>query len=107
VTLDGDNLFGYNYTLGTKNINVDMVEEIEAIENYSENPLLRGIEKGDKVSLNLKLKENKISFSGNVDLGAGISERGNGVFDVNANLLGITKSYKSFATTSYNDVGVN
>lgn len=107
VTLDGDNLFGHNYTLGTKNINVDMVEEIEAIENYSENPLLKGIEKGDKVSLNLKLKENKISFSGNVDLGAGVSERGNGVFDINANLLGITKSYKSFATTSYNDVGVN
>lgn len=57
VTLDGDNLFGFNYTLGTKNINVDMVEQIEAIDNYTENPLLKGIEQGGKVSLNLKLKK--------------------------------------------------
>ena len=57
VLLEGDNLFGYNYSIGTKNINVDMVEEIEAIENYSENLLLKGVEGGEKVALNLKLKK--------------------------------------------------
>ncbi|MDG1793465.1 MAG: hypothetical protein P8H44_02830 [Flavobacteriaceae bacterium] len=31
VTLEGDNLFGDNYSLGTKNINVDMVTHIEAV----------------------------------------------------------------------------
>tara|TARA_B110000908_G_C10264609_1_gene462468 strand:+ start:1319 stop:3997 length:2679 start_codon:yes stop_codon:yes gene_type:complete len=107
VTLDGDNLFGHNYTLGTKNINVDMVSQIEAIENYSENPLLKGIEKGDKVSLNLKLKKGKINFSGNIDFGSGVSENLNKVLDINANLLGITKTYKSFATLSYNNIGIN
>ncbi|MCF6308380.1 MAG: outer membrane beta-barrel family protein [Flavobacteriaceae bacterium] len=107
VTLDGDNLFGHNYTLGTKNINVDMVEQIEAIENYSENPLLKGIEKGDKVSINLKLKKGKFNFSGNIDFGSGISENLNEVLDINANLLGITKAYKTFATLSYNNIGIN
>lgn len=107
VTLDGDNLFGNNYTLGTKNINVDMVEQIEAIENYSEKPLLKGIEKGDKVSLNLKLKKGEINFSGNIDFGSGVSENLNEVLDINTNLLGITKTYKSFATLSYNNIGIN
>ena len=107
VTLDGDNLFGFNYTLGTKNINVDMVDQIEAIDNYAENQLLKGIEKGGKVSLNLKLKQGKIDLSGNLDYGGGWFEDGNPTYDISSNVLGITKSYKSFATLSYNNVGVN
>ena len=107
VTLDGDNLFGFNYTLGTKNINVDMVEQIEAIDNYAENPLLKGIEQGGKVSLNLKLKQGKIDLSGNLDFGNGWFDTDNQSFNFGSNILGITKTYKSFATLSYNNVGVN
>lgn len=57
VKLDGDDLFGDTYTIGTKNINVDMVDAIQAIENYTANPLLKGIENGDKIILNLTLKK--------------------------------------------------
>jgi len=107
VLLEGDNLFGYNYSLGTKNINVDMVEQVQAIENYSENPLLKGIENGDKVALNLKLKKGKIDFSGNIDLGVGVFENKKQALDINSNILGITKNYKSFATVAYNNIGIN
>ncbi|CAI8404709.1 MAG: Uncharacterised protein [Flavobacterium sp. SCGC AAA160-P02] len=107
VTLDGDNLFGFNYTLGTKNINVDMVEQIEAIDNYSENLMLKGIKQGGKVSLNLKLKKTKVDISGNLDFGSGFFDFGNQTFNIASNILGITKTYKSFATLSYNNIGVN
>lgn len=107
VTLDGDNLFGFNYTLGTKNISVDMVEQIEAIDNYSENPLLKGIEQGGKVALNLKLKKRKTDFSGNVDNGLGLSIENKGVWNFNSNILGINKLIKSFSTFSRNNIGVN
>jgi hypothetical protein len=107
VTLDGDNLFGYNYTMGTKNINVDIVDRIEAIENYSENPLLNGIESGDNVSLNLILKENSLDFSGSIDASSGLYNDGNLALDINSNILGITKTYKSFATLSHNNIGNN
>jgi len=107
VLLEGDNLFGYNYSLGTKNINVDMVEQVQAIENYSENPLLKGIESGDKVALNLTLKKGKIDFSGNIDLGIGVFENEKQALDINSNILGITKNYKSFATVAYNNIGIN
>lgn len=107
VTLDGNNLFGFNYTLGTKNINVDMVEQIETIDNYAENPLLKGIEQDGKVSLNLKLKKGKIDISGNLDFGSGWFNDGEQAFNLSSNILGITKTYKSFATLSYNSVGVN
>ncbi len=107
VLLEGDNLFGYNYALGTKNINVDMVEQVQAIENYSENQLLKGIENSNKVALNLKLKKGKIDFSGNIDLGVGVFEKGKKALNINSNILGITKNYKSFATLAYNNIGIN
>lgn len=107
VKLEGDDLFGANYGIGTKNINVNMVEQVQAIENYSDNPLLKGIESGDKVALNLKLKKDKIDFSGNMDFGSGVSEGGKAMCDASANILGISKKYKSFGTLSYNNIGKN
>jgi hypothetical protein len=107
VLLEGDNLFDYNYSLGTKNINIDIVEQVQVIENYSENPHLKGIENGNKVALNLKLKKGKIDFSGNIDLGTGFFEDKDQALNFNSNILGITKNYKSFATLSYNNIGIN
>ncbi len=107
VLLEGDNLFGHNYTLGTKNINIDMVKQVQAIDKYSENSLLKGIENDDKVALNLILKKGKIDFSGNMDLGVGIYNKEKAALDLSANILGITKNYKSFATLVYNNIGIN
>jgi hypothetical protein len=107
VTLEGDNLFGSNYTLGTKNINVSMVDQVQAVDNYTENPLLKGIEQDGKVSLNLKLKKGKVSFSGEVSYGGGVFEDGKSVHQDNVTVLGLTKKFKSFGTLNYNNIGVN
>ena len=107
VKLEGDDLFGSNYSLGTKNINVDMVEQVQAIENYSDNPLLKGIESGDKVALNLKLKKGKTDFSGNIDFGNGRFEENRASYNNGANILAISKKFKSFGTLSYNNIGQN
>lgn len=106
VKLDGDDLFASNYSLGTKNINVDMVEQVQAIENYSNNPLLKGIESGDKVALNLTLKKKKTDYSGSIDLGTGLLGS-KAAIDAGTTLLGISSAYKSFATISYNNIGIN
>ena len=107
VTLDGDNLFGYNYSLGTRNINIDMLEQVQAIENYTENPLLKGIESEEKVSLNLKLKKGKTDYSGNIDFGLGYSDSKKILNNTNSNILGISKKIKSFGVLSYNNLGIN
>lgn len=105
VKLDGDDLFGSNYALGTKNISVDMVEQVQAIENYSNNPLLKGIETGDKVALNLKLKKGKTDLSGTIDLGSGVFDDVSDAQNLGATAIGVSKKYKSFATLSYNNIG--
>lgn len=106
VKLDGEDLFASNYTIGTKNINVDMVEQVQAIENYTDNPLLKGIESGDKVALNLTLKKRRADYSVSMDLGVG-SVGSNVATDAATNILGIGKKYKSFATASFNNIGIN
>ncbi|SFW22974.1 hypothetical protein [Cellulophaga fucicola] len=108
VTIEGDNLFDYNYTIGTKNINIDLIEEIEAIENYSENRLLKGIENSQKVALNLKLKKDRSDISGSIDIGlGGFTTSKKSPLDVSTNLLAINKIHKSFAVSTYNTIGKN
>lgn len=105
--LEGDDLFGYNYAIGTRNISVNMVEQVQAIDNYSANPLLKGIENSDNVSINLKLKKGKLDISGNGYIGSGFDNDIKARNDLNFNLLGISKKYKSFGSVNYNNVGLN
>ncbi|MDX1902687.1 MAG: hypothetical protein SFU27_00905 [Thermonemataceae bacterium] len=106
IKLDGDDLFGSNYSIGSRNINVGMVEQIQAIENYSDNPLLKGIEYSDKIILNLKLKKG-VDVSGDIDLGNGVMAGKRFARDVGSTLLAVTKKYKAFANVSFNNIGIN
>lgn len=106
VKLDGDDLFASNYSIGTKNINVDMIEKVQVIENYSDNPILKGIEVGNKVALNLSVKKNKTENSGTIDLGLGLLGS-NIAIDGSMDILRLSKKFKSFATVTYNNIGVN
>ncbi|POS01502.1 outer membrane receptor protein involved in Fe transport [Flavobacterium croceum DSM 17960] len=105
VKLEGDDLFGSNYTIGTKNISVDMVEQVQAIENYSPNELLKGIEDSDRVVLNLKLKKNKTDFSGSSSINNGYGKKL--MLADDATVLGISKKIKSFGVISYYNFGIN
>jgi hypothetical protein len=107
VQLDGDDLFGYNYSIGTRNISVDMIQQIQAIDNFSENPLLNGIENSNNVSINLKLKKGKFDISTNGTFGSGFDSKINSKNEINLNLLGVSRKYKSFGNINYNNTGAN
>lgn len=107
ITLEGDDLFGKNYAIATKNINVDIVKAVEAIDNYEENDLVKGLTKGGKVALNLVLKENKTDLSGTIEGGLGTLDESEIARGLNSSLLVINKKHKSFLTASSNNVGVN
>ncbi len=103
MLLDGDDLFEANYTIGSKNINVDMIDKVEGIENFEENSLLKGIRDSDEVALNLVLKKGKTDFSGNASLGYGIENR----YDGNLTGILVNSKIKGFGIASYNNVGKN
>lgn len=103
LLIEGDDLFDDNYVTGSRNINVDVVDKIEAIDKFSENYLLKGLEDSKKVALNIKLKKGMADWSGDINLGYGIENR----FDLGGNLIGIEKKNKNFSTISYNNIGAN
>ncbi|MBK8087045.1 MAG: hypothetical protein IPK31_03275 [Chitinophagaceae bacterium] len=108
ILLEGDNLFGANYTLGSKNINANIVTEVQAIENYSENYVLKGLEKEENVALNIKVAKTKLKISGNSEIGLGMQgNKADLASDINSNILGLGKIQKFFSTASYNNIGHN
>jgi hypothetical protein len=53
LMLEGDDLFNSQYIIGSKNIPIDLVESIEAVENFNTNKVLQKITESNKVALNL------------------------------------------------------
>ncbi|MGK0429807.1 MAG: hypothetical protein ACJARX_001475, partial [Psychroserpens sp.] len=103
LLLDGDNLFDSNYTVGSRNINSDIIASIEAIEDYNTNPLLKGVKSSEDVAVNLILKEGKVDVSGDAEVGLGIEDR----TYLRANVISVSKKLKGFGTFSHNNIGEN
>ena len=103
VMLDGGNLFNANYMTGTRSINPNIIDQVQAIENWSENPILKGYNTDNAVALNLKLKKNKSSFSSSLNTETDLHKRHN----IGGYILTINNVIKTFATSNFNNVGKN
>ncbi len=76
LMVEGKTFFTGDTKLGVNNIPADAVEEVEALDNYSEVAFLKGLEDSDKMALNIKLKEGKKKFMfGDLEAGGGIEDR--------------------------------
>lgn len=103
ILLDGDDLIGSNYQLTTRSLTPALIDEIQAIERYSDNALLRGIENSDKVAINLSLKNaQKAKLLGSAGIGLGNKTKR----DLTANVVGKWAGQKAYALASHNNVGL-
>ena len=76
VMVEGSDLFGKGYSMLTKNLDVNVLEDVEVLQNFSELSELRGLRKSDDVAINLSLKEEvKFEFFGNTSLGINTLEK--------------------------------
>ncbi|MHA8065715.1 hypothetical protein V7S76_03430 [Aquirufa sp. ROCK2-A2] len=105
VQLDGDDLFGFKYAVGTRNISADMIEKVEAIDHFFSNPLMKGFAESKTTALNLKLKKGHLDLSKNITAGIGGGE--NPSLDLALDLIAVSQKSKSYLNTSYNNVGLN
>ncbi|MEJ5993535.1 outer membrane beta-barrel family protein [Pedobacter sp. Du54] len=76
VLVDGEEFFGDDPTLVTKNLRADMIDKVQLFEKSSDQAAFTGVDDGKKTqTINLKLKEDKKSgYFGKVDVGAGTDE---------------------------------
>ncbi|ACU02431.1 outer membrane beta-barrel family protein [Pedobacter heparinus] len=76
VLVDGDEFFGDDPTLVTKNLRADMVDKVQLYDKKSDQAVFTGID-DDKTekTINLKLKEDKKKgYFGKIDAGAGTDD---------------------------------
>ncbi|MWB93325.1 outer membrane beta-barrel protein [Flavobacterium sp. GA093] len=73
VLVDGEEFFGDDPTLVTKNLRADMVDKVQLYDKKSDQAAFTGIDDGQKTkTLNVKLKEDKKNgYFGKAELGVG------------------------------------
>ena len=57
LLIEGTDMFGRKYTIGSQNIRADFIESVEVINHYQENEVVKNIVSSEDIVLNLKLKE--------------------------------------------------
>jgi len=102
LMVDGSDFFEKGYKVLSKNMPAYPIEEVEVLKNYSNNPLLKGIEQSNKVALNLKLNEkSKNIWFGNFEAGYGNDQ----YYEFLGNLMNFGKKNKFYFLTNLNDIG--
>lgn len=101
MLLDGDDLFQSNYGMGNKNIQAKHIAGVEAIQNYSDNPLLRGIENSNEIAVNLKFKSG-LSLSHTVSAAYGTNEK----YSLDYKNIAVSKKLKAYCFLNFNSLAL-
>ena len=104
LLVEGEDILDKNYKLISKNLDSKVLDEVQIIDNFEDNPILKKLNNSDKVALNLKLKKGlKNIWFGNVVLGSGVVSENRWKESVNLGL--IKKKIKFFYLGDYNNLG--
>ncbi|EKT4498545.1 TonB-dependent receptor [Flavobacterium psychrophilum] len=104
LLVEGEDMFDKNYKLLSKNLDAKVLDAIQIIDGFEDNPILKKLTNSDKVALNLKLKKNKQNiWFGNVTAGAGVVFENHWKEGINLGLL--RKNIKLFYLADYNNSG--
>ena len=104
LMIEGDDFFKKGYRILSKNMPSFPIEKIQVLHNYSNNKLLKGIEKSNKVALNLVLnKEARNIWFGNLNLASEVSSSKR--YFLKANIMNFGKKSKYYFLSNLNTVG--
>lgn len=104
ILVEGDDFFSKNYTLLSKNVSAGLIDKIEALENFHNENLLKGITPSDKVALNLKFKKDlKPALFGEAAVGLGIRNK----YDWSLNIFSFIKKVKVAVIGNMNNTGTS
>lgn len=76
LLVDNKKFFTGDTKLAVNNIPADVINQIEVLEDYHENPFMKGLDKSEEVAMNIKLKKDKKKFLfGDIEAGLGFKDR--------------------------------
>lgn len=102
ILIEGDDLVSGQYTLLSKNLSPDLIEDVQVLDNFLDDPFLKTASRSDDIALNLKFKEKfKNSVISDASLELGITDR----YNINLNNILLSRRTKLYALTSLNNIG--
>lgn len=102
LLIEGEDMFDKNYTILSKNLDAKVLDAVEILDEFEDNPILAKVITSEKVALNLVLKEGyKNIWFGNASLGLGTKDR----VKLASNIGLIRKKIKFFNFNNYNNLG--
>lgn len=104
LLIEGEDMFDKNYKILSKNLDSKVIDEVQIIDNFEDNPIFKKLNNSDKVALNLKLKKGlKNVWFGNVNLGSAVFPEERWKETLSLGLL--KKKIKLFYFGDYNNLG--
>ncbi len=104
MLIDGDDLFGGKYGIGTRAISSTAVLAVEVITNHQPLKVLQGRLASNQVAVNLVIKEKaKLKLNGDMSLGAGIRDQ----YLAEANTVLFKDDVKMLNVLKGNSIGIN
>jgi hypothetical protein len=103
VLLEGDDLFGSNYSTLTNNTGTNGLERIDVIENYKDNSRIENSSiKGDETVINLRYKKKKVKLFGNINGAGGLPVEN---YELKTDWISLIPKTKFVITTNNNSLG--
>lgn len=102
IMIDGDNIVGQQYEILSKNLSAKLIDKIEILDKFQNNPLYKGIETSDKIAINIKLekKSNSLLF-GNAEVALATKK----FYEARLNTISLLKKIKIYTFSSANNIG--
>ncbi|MBK5192150.1 MAG: TonB-dependent receptor [Flavobacteriaceae bacterium] len=83
LLVEGENILDKNYKIISKNLDAKVLEEVQILDHYEENPIFKSLLNSEKTAINLKLKNDfKNIWFGNVSMGYGFKNRYQGAISL-------------------------
>lgn len=102
ITIEGEEIFADKLELMISSFPVHVLEQIQAIENQTDEKLLKGLVNDNKIFVNLGLKKGKLSTAfGDTEMAAGTGGR----YRFFPTLFGLYNAFKFGLIVDYNSTG--
>ncbi len=102
LLIEGEDIFQENYKIGTRNIPIGVIDQIQTIANHESKSQLKGINDSKDMVLNITLKKDKKNiFFGDIATKYGLENRR----QFQSNLFSIQPKNKLYLIAAHNNLG--
>lgn len=106
LLVEGSDLFGADYQLGSKNINARDIGQVRVVDHYQDDQVLKSVNNSEKIVLDLRLEERvKSVIAGNLLTGGGFGAELK--YKQYASLYRISRAHKTIFIGDVDNVATN